>query len=160
VTLDLRDGSLLLPVRAAAGPGPEPALPEFDEPEQAAPLPYVPGPPGERERQVTYDPQTGTWELVVDPNYGGTRTYPDGLVYEERVREAYRIRADDPLSARAESTWDIGLSRGDWRVEISTRSVVTASATHFTTDNQVIARESGAEVFSRSWRADIPRTSA
>jgi hypothetical protein len=37
---------------------------------------------------------------------------------------------------------------------------VTASATHFTADNQVIAREGGTEVFSRSWRADIPRTSA
>jgi putative CocE/NonD family hydrolase len=157
-TGDDADCSLLLPVREPASP--EPVLADFNEPEQAAPLPFVPGPASGPERQVRYDPQTDTWELVVDPNYGGTRTYPDGLVYEERVREAYLIRADDPLSARAESTWDVALSRGDWRVEISTRSVVTASATHFVTDNQVIAREGGTEAFSRSWHAEIPRTSA
>jgi len=40
------------------------------------------------------------------------------------------------------------------------RVTVTAPATHCTAGNQVIARESVAEVFSRSWRAGIPRTSA
>jgi len=150
---------LLLPVRGQAVP--EPGLPDFGEPENAPPLPVAQGPaPAGPERQVRYDPETGSWELVVDPNYGGSCTYPDGLVYEERSREVYRIRADDPLSARAESTWDIALSRAGWRVEIATRSVVTASAAEFVTDNQVVAREGDTEVFSRSWQARVPRTSA
>lgn len=45
----------------------------------------------------------GEWTLEVDPNYGGSRTYPDGLRYEESARETYRIRRDDPLSASAVS---------------------------------------------------------
>jgi hypothetical protein len=150
---------LLLPVRAATVP--EPDLPPFEEPENAPPLPVTRGrEPSGPERQVSYDPATDTWELAVDPNYGGSRTFPDGLVYEERTREVYRIRADDPLSARAESSWDIALSRAGWQVAISTRSVVTASATEFLTDNHIVAWEGGAEVFARSWQGRIPRTSA
>ena len=36
-------------------------------------LPATPWP----ERLVTHDVATGEWILEVDPNYGGSRTYPD-----------------------------------------------------------------------------------
>jgi hypothetical protein len=58
-----------------ATPGPE----GFEEPEQAPALlvtydlPATPWP----ERLVTHDVATGEWTLEVDPNYRGSRTYPD-----------------------------------------------------------------------------------
>jgi hypothetical protein len=161
LTLETGDGGCILRLPARVAAVPEPELADFAEPENAPPLQVTQGPaPSGPERHVSYDPETGTWELSVDPNYGGSRTFPDGLVYEERTREVYRIREDDPLSARAESTWEIGTGRGDWRVDLSTRSVVTASATHFRTENRITAREGGIEVFSRSWETHVPRTSA
>ena len=53
-----------------------------------------------RSARVTHDVETGEWTLDVDPGYGGGRVYPDGLVFTEDARETYRIRQDDPTSAR------------------------------------------------------------
>jgi hypothetical protein len=86
----------------------------FEEPEQAPPLAVTYDRPAEPtpERLVTHDVAKGEWTLEVDPNYGGSRTYPDGLRYEESARETYRIRADDPLSARRVGVDDPAAARG------------------------------------------------
>jgi uncharacterized protein len=161
LTLHLGTSVLALPVRSAAG---DVSPPPFEEPENAAPLAVrtisAPAGPAAPERMVSHDVATGTWELSVDPDYGGSRLFPDGLAYEEQTREVYRIREDDPLSASAESTWQTRISRGDWCVRTGTRSIVRATKTHFVAENTVTAWEGEREVFTRTWTAEIARTSA
>jgi len=98
--------------------------------------------------------------LDVDPNYGGSRTYPDGLRYEESARETYRIRSGDPLSAVASSRWTIRLRRDGWDAEIRTTTELRATAEEFIMDSSVEARANGETVAHRAWQHSIPRTSA
>jgi putative CocE/NonD family hydrolase len=155
-TLTVHSGRVRLPVRT--GPDNTPAA--FDEPESAPPLPVQSRLTQTRaERMVRHDVGTGTWEIEVDPNYGGTRTFPDGLVYEESGRDRYRIAEGDPLSARVESTWDIKMTRGDWSVHMQTRSTVSATREHFCIDNEIRCEADG-EPITYNWSAEIPRTSA
>ncbi|GAA4310551.1 CocE/NonD family hydrolase [Streptomyces venetus] len=152
------DSAVLLPVREAADEVPV----GFEEPEQAAPMPVTYDTPAHPrpERLVTHDVATGEWTLEVDPGYGGSRTYPDGLRYEESARETYTIRSDDPLSARAVSEWHIRLRRGDdWDAEIMTRTELRATAAEFIMDSRVEARGNGETVAERVWHRTTPRTS-
>ncbi|MBF4614976.1 CocE/NonD family hydrolase [Curtobacterium sp. VKM Ac-1376] len=119
------------------------------------------------QRTVTQDVETGEWTLDVDPGYGGGRVYPDGLVFTEDARETYRIRSDDPTSARATSRWAIGLTKPDWSARLETSSEVTADAEAFHLVNTVRAwaRDGGPEapevlVTERTFVDDVPRTSA
>ncbi|CAM5673525.1 hypothetical protein SCYAM73S_02885 [Streptomyces cyaneofuscatus] len=158
-TLDA-DGSFVeLPVRRHTE---DPAI-TFGEPEQAEPLGVVhpvtleePRP----ERLVVRDVAKGEWRLEVDPRYGGTRVYPDGLEFTEDALETYTIQQDDPLSARTRSDWRIRLHRPEmsWDVEVETRSEIAADDNDFITSNEVICKDGGEVVFHRTWEKRIPRT--
>lgn len=161
--VDPGHSALMLPVRhLAADVGRAPI--GFEEPEQAAPLkvhyagPDVPRPG----RLVVRDVAAGEWRLEVDPNYGGSRTYPDGLVVTEQALETYRIQQDDPLSATASSDWTIRLERLElgWDVTVQTRSELSCDATHFTATSRLTAWEGGSVLFERDWSRRIPRTAA
>ncbi|MFI0859152.1 CocE/NonD family hydrolase [Streptomyces smyrnaeus] len=154
--------ALLLPVRA---PGEAPGAEEpvrFEEPEQAPPLPVTYDLPDRPrpERLVTHDVAAGEWTLDVDPRYGGSRTFPDGLRYEENARETYRIRSDDPLSASAVSAWTIRLTRGEeWDAEIVAWTELKATTAEFVMDSHLRARANGQTVAERTWHRTTPRTS-
>ncbi|NUP63240.1 MAG: CocE/NonD family hydrolase [Nonomuraea sp.] len=150
--------AVLLPVREPVDDAPI----RFEEPEQAPPMPVVYDVPADPrpERLVSHDVARGEWTLEVDPGYGGTRTYPDGLRYEESARETYTIRTGDPLSARAVSEWRIRLRRGDdWDAEIMTRTELRATAADFIMDSRIEARADGETVAERAWHRTTPRTS-
>ncbi|MFE7172758.1 CocE/NonD family hydrolase [Streptomyces sp. NPDC057616] len=150
--------AVLLPVRDPVDEAPV----RFEEPEQAPPMPVVHDVPADPrpERLVSHDVARGEWTLEVDPGYGGTRTYPDGLRYEESARETYTIRTGDPLSARAVSEWCIRLRRGDdWDAEIMTRTELRATAADFIMDSRIEARADGETVAERAWHRTTPRTS-
>ncbi|MFJ4784029.1 CocE/NonD family hydrolase [Streptomyces sp. NPDC088794] len=152
------ESAVLLPVR---GPGEEPPI-RFEEPEQAPPLRVTYDPPTSPrpERLVTHDVAAGEWTLEVDPNYGGSRTYPDGLRYEESARETYRIRSDDPLSAQAVSEWRIRLRRGEgYDAEIMASTELRATAADFVMDSRIEARANGETVVKRAWHRTVGRTS-
>ncbi len=142
--------------------GPEAPPVEFDEPEQAPPLPVEPLEPTAEpgpERTVTQVVDTGEWVLEVDPHYTTPRRMPDGLEYAERVRETYRIGAD-PLSARARSSWTISLRRGDWRTEVVAETSLRADADAFHVESRLVARAGDEVVADRCWHDRVPRSSA
>ncbi|AJF66704.1 CocE/NonD family hydrolase [Streptomyces vietnamensis] len=157
-TLDPVGSSLTLPVRTRA----EDAV-EWEEPEQSAPLGVAhpatleePRP----ERLVVRDVARDEWTLEVDPKYGGTRVYPDGLEYTEDAVETYTVDEGGPLSARTRSEWTIRLHRPElaWDVTIDTRSEISCDADVFHTEDEVVCREGGEVVFHRTWEKRIPRT--
>jgi predicted acyl esterase len=135
----------------------------FDEPEQSEPLgvnfPATLDEP-RPERLVVRDVAKGEWRLEVDPRYGGTRVYPDGLEFTEDALETYTINEADPLSARTRSDWSIRLHRPElaWDTTVRTRSEITCEAAEFLTTNEVICTEGGEVVFHRTWEKRIPRT--
>ncbi len=94
-TLDPAGSVLEPPVRERES---EPSI-SFEEPEQSEPLRVsLPATLDEPrpERLVVRDAAKGEWRLEVDPRYGGTRVYPDGLEFTEDARETYTINETDP----------------------------------------------------------------
>lgn len=158
-------------------PGGQELVPvDFAPARRVRPLP-IGSPPMEPsdhpERMVQTDVGTGETLLRVDPAYGGSRVYPDGLVYTEQTRESYRIREDDPASASAESEWQmvlsndsaVGRAHNPWRAEITSRSLITATATEYRVQNWLTATardgdEPARELLDRHWDERVPRTSA
>ncbi|WP_455362282.1 CocE/NonD family hydrolase [Streptomyces sp. SYSU K21746] len=135
----------------------------FEEPEQAEPLGVsFPATLDEQrpERLVVRDVASGEWRLEVDPRYGGTRVYPDGLECTEDALETYTIDEHDPLSARTRSDWKIRLHRPElgWDTRIETRSEISCDAADFITSNEVVCRDGSEVVFHRTWEKRIPRT--
>lgn len=157
-TLDPQGSSLRLPLRERTAD----AI-TFGPPEQSAPLGVVsPAPLDEPrpERLVIRDVAKGEWRLEVDPRYGGTRVYPDGLEFTEDALETYTIEEGDPQSARTRSDWTIRLHRPElgWDVTITTRSEIRCDAADFLTSDEVVCRDGGEVVFHRTWEKKIPRT--
>ncbi|MGQ4516322.1 CocE/NonD family hydrolase [Streptomyces sp. DW26H14] len=158
--LEPEGSGLDLPVRTRT---PADAPIGFPPPEEAEPLEVVyPATlePARPERLVTRDVAEGVWRLEVDPKYGGTRVYPDGLEFTEDALETYTIQESDPLSATAASRWTVRLHRPDlgWDTRVETRSETACDADHFLTANEVICREGDEIVFHRTWEKRIPRT--
>ncbi|MDO5684352.1 MAG: CocE/NonD family hydrolase C-terminal non-catalytic domain-containing protein, partial [Propionibacteriaceae bacterium] len=117
------------------------------------------------QREIRHDVETGRWQLLVDPAYGGSRSYPNGLEYGEEARESFTITDGDPLSAHATSHWRVTLGRDAWQTSLRTEQVVTADATHFVIRARVLAEildEAGEAVIDtvadRTWDERIPRT--
>ncbi|MBD0745687.1 CocE/NonD family hydrolase [Streptomyces sp. CBMA152] len=157
-TLDPVGSSLRLPLRERTSD----AL-TFEAPEQSAPLGVVSPEPLDEprpERLVIRDVAKGEWRLEVDPRYGGTRVYPDGLEFTEEALETYTIEEGDPQSARTRSDWTIRLHRPElaWDVTITTRSEIRCDAADFLTSDEVVCRDRGEIVFHRTWEKKIPRT--
>ena len=100
--------------------------------------------------------------LEVDPAYGGTRIYPDGLHYNEDTVERYVITQDDPLSARTESVWNVSLSRPDqdWDTSLVARQTITCDADSFYAESTVTCSINGEEFWARTWNHTIPRVAS
>ncbi|MEU8434049.1 CocE/NonD family hydrolase [Streptomyces sp. NPDC029216] len=158
-TLDPAGSTLELPIRAASA-STEGIV--FEAPEQSAPLgvsfPATLDDP-RPERLVVRDVARGTWRLEVDPRYGGTRVYPDGLEYEEDAQEVYEIQQSDPLSARTRSDWRIRLHRPElgWDVQVETHSTISCDEGGFVTSNEVVCREADEILYHRTWQRRLPR---
>jgi hypothetical protein len=166
VELHPAGSELILPVRAADAPS-EPV--HFEPPQQAPPLGVVfhgtgatgtgaTGAGATAEREVRHYPETGEWQLIVDPNYGGTRTYPDGLRFDASTRETYSILAHDPAAARCGSQWSMRLRRPGWDVGIEVSAHMSVDGGDFVTAHELRTTLNGEEVRHRSWNRRIPRS--
>ncbi len=113
--------------------------------------------PASEGRKVIYDAWRDEVAVEAHDDQGTKRFDGIGLVTRGRQDHRYVIRPDDPLSARAEVSWIVGMSRGDWSIETRTSTVMTSTRTHFQLHARLDAFEGEARVFSRNWRSEIPR---
>ena len=139
----------------------------FGTPFHARPITIVApegAPPTRPARTVSHDLATLTTTLDVDPDYGATRQYPDGLTFLESAREVYSIQEHCPTSPRTESHWQVRMARAEWVAEIETRSVISSDADTFSLVNTVraVAECDGIRetVFDHTFYDTRPRTSA
>lgn len=160
--VDLAASSAVLPLAA-----PDAVSVEFGPAVHARPITITspddagdPVPP----RVIRHDVALGETTVEVDPGYGGTRGYPDGLQVLESAREVCQVREGAPTSPRTESHWQLRLANDGWVAEVETRSVITCDADTFIVENTVraTAEREGVEemVFERTYRDLVPRTSA
>jgi hypothetical protein len=157
VRLTLRTGSarLELPVRA---PQPDDAgLEPFGPPEGAAPEQRLPLGPGHHNWLVHRDLAADASTLEVVNDHGTFRIPEIDLVVEHRTQEWYRSTGDDFTSPCGETRTVRNLFRGDWAVRTSTRTLLTATATHFRLRAELDAWENETRVWAQSWDERIPR---
>ncbi|SER62724.1 CocE/NonD family hydrolase C-terminal non-catalytic domain-containing protein [Corynebacterium cystitidis] len=114
------------------------------------------------ERVVSTDAVKSETLLEVDPSYGGTRIYPDGLHYDEDTIERYWIQDDDPTTARTESIWKVGLARPDmgWKTSLEATTRITCDASKFYVTSIITCWEGEEEFFHREWNTEIKRTAS
>jgi len=158
LTLFTAGSTLDLPVRppAASDARLVPFLPA-----EGAPLPaYTEAAPGSVERRTTRDDDV----VHVIASQGGAfraggpgRLDDIGTELAESMRRRYRIRDDDPLSARAEVVHEIRLRRGGWDVRVACRSSLAATPEAFELSAELEAFEGDVRVGSRRWDARVPR---
>jgi uncharacterized protein len=155
LTISTGIGSLILPVRAAR---PENCgLRPFPEAEHAEPVRQTYSVPSESAWTTTYNrfnDETTIRRLSSD----GVRTFDDnGLEVAHWREDVYRIKSEDPLSARLDSHAKRSYRRGTWNVGSETRVALTATHDHFLLSATLDAFENGNRVFTKSWSRRISR---
>lgn len=169
--LDVNGSEVMLPVRAVPAEGSEQAELDasvsFGPPVQPVGLDVKYPEAGfagakRPERLVSTDVVARTTMLQVDPAYGGTRIYPDGLHYDEETVERYWIRWDDPTTARTEAVWNIALARPDmdWQTSVEATTRIRCDRENFYTESIVDCRDGAETIFHKEWRETIPRVAS
>lgn len=111
------------------------------------------------ERLISFDVAKQETLIQVDPMYGGTRIYPDGLHYNEDAVERYWINWDDPTSARTEAQWRVELTRPDmdWEASLTADTRIRCDEKNFYTQSIVECFDEDEKIFSKTWEETIPR---
>jgi hypothetical protein len=151
-TLAITSASLDLPVHQGTGEAewtPPPA-------ETAPPWKHRMLRTGSASRRIEADLITGRHALMVEDDQGDPENLTHGLVTGEHTTERWEIGAD-PLSARAEITWEQRLSRGDWTVRTRAETVMTASPGDLRMEASLMAWEGERIVFQRHWDETVER---
>jgi hypothetical protein len=110
-----------------------------------------------RTRTITEDVGKKRLELHDLSDHGCTRLTDTGLEVYSKIEDHFSIVEDDPLSASASSSGEMGLRRDDWEVRAETFSRMTADADHFHITNVLDAYEGNVRVFNKTWHVKIPR---
>jgi hypothetical protein len=153
-TLRISDVVLELPARTRTDEVAEPFGPPEFGPKLEADILTA----GVGSRRIERDLATGTSTLTFDWDMGGRKRQVASRIESEDTSSArYEIVEGDPLSARVvvENTSAIG--RDDWQTVANVRGEMTCDEHHFHLVHELVVREDGDEVFSRTFRADIPR---
>ncbi len=157
VTLTLYAGSseLALPHRA---PGPLDArLPELPPEESAQPMAKTVLVPGRLARTVSHDAATDEVVQTVVNDTGTYRIDAIDLEVAEATTSHWRVRADDPLSARGDIATTVRRRRGSWSIRTEMRSTMSVTKDAWVIAASLEAFEGERRVFSRTWDSAIPR---
>lgn len=146
---------LRLPVRPPRQSDNE--LRPFEEPEAAPGIatPYSEAP--EQNWRVIRDLSRDESTLEVIKNDGTLAVEEIGLTMWRDTREWYTHVGEDFESMRGETYCVSGMGRGDWSIEVTTRTVLTASSTHFHVYAELDAYEGDERVVAKNWNTRVPR---
>jgi len=155
VCLTLHSGCLSLPLHEGGCP---------DAPEATfGPPEALPGWPGETLRSGSYNRQinsclaSGLVSLTITSDSGRARDPRHGLITDSHASEVWSIHPDDPLSARADITWQQSFERDDLKIDIETGASMTSDKTAFFLTGYIRAFEEGEPVFEKLFDDTIAR---
>lgn len=147
--------TLTVPVRRSR---PEDArLRPFGPPRGAPPARVTRLDSGEHNWRVIHDLGTAAATLEVINDAGAVVIEDIDLEVRMKALEWYSSVAEDVTTARGEVVWERELARGDWRIRTVTRTVLTATATHFRIVASLDAYEGDVRVCCRNWEELIER---
>ena len=152
VDLIVGESSLTLPVRASD----DSATVSFEAPNKPANGAFEVLRDGSNRKDIDYS-EDGTVILELFDDLGHMRSNSNGLETASTVRHSYRIKPNDPLSAKVEAAWTFETRRGNWQVNTRSSSAMTCDETHFHLSAQLEAFENGETLFKRSWQESIER---
>ncbi len=153
-------GTLDIPVRKPRADDGE--LRPFAEPEAAAELATTLLNPGNHHWRTIRDLETGTSTVEIINDQGRFRIDDTGTEIRRVSNEWYSSRGNDVNSVRGETQTIRRYERGDWRIEVQTRTVLTSTPTDFVVNAQLDAYEldedkGNPRVYSQNWQRSIPR---
>jgi len=163
VTLTVFTGasSLVVPVRPRRDDA-DAALAEFGPPESAPPLAVTDCELGEHHWRTSRDLATALTTVEIDNDQGEQLIDETGTAIRRDTTEWFSFCGNDLSSACGKTRTVRGLRRDDWNVEITTSTVLTATAEDFIVTAQLDAYEfdephGRRRVYAESWSCDIPR---
>lgn len=148
-------GALILPIRPSRDV--DRALPDLGKPEGASPSPRTLTRPPRQEWVITHDLARDFSELRVLFDEGMHHLELVDLGTHTMVEERYSYRDHDYDTLRGETYWERSFKRGGWGVRTVTRTVMTATPTHFIVRADLDAYEGDVRVYTQSWDRRIPR---
>ncbi|MGM0929134.1 MAG: CocE/NonD family hydrolase [Actinomycetota bacterium] len=153
-------GTLDVPVRKPRADDGE--LRPFAEPEAAPELATTLLNPGKHHWRTIRDLETGTSTVEIINDQGRFRIDDTGTEIRRVSNEWYSSRGNDVNSVRGETQTIRRYERGDWRIEVQTRTVLTSTPTDFVVNAQLDAYEldedkGNPRVYSQNWQRSIPR---
>jgi uncharacterized protein len=151
--LDCGQSTLTLPVRPSRQETPR----DFGKPQGAKPSPRTMLRPASNDWYLHHNLGADEHSLEVVDDSGRALLDDIKLETELKATERYSAVGDDPTSARGEVVTERRLAREDWEIASLTSTVLSATATHFVVDAEVVASEDGREVFRHKWHEEIPR---
>lgn len=95
--------------------------------------------------------------LEVNNDHGTYHLDEIDLTMQTRALELYSCWGNDFTSIRGDTFWQRTLSRGAWKVQTKTRTVLTSTKDHFRVSAELDAYEGEERVFCKSWSVEIPR---
>lgn len=144
--IETGESSLTLPVRKGR-PGEMP--PVFGPPEMSPPVPFGELAPDHHARETVIDGSSGRQSITLTSDYGVQHILDRGSITAASVVDRMEITEGDPLSAKVETGWTLGLKAGDADVEAVSRVVLTADANRFRLDWSLAVSERGQAFFNR-----------
>jgi putative CocE/NonD family hydrolase len=79
------------------------------------------------------------------------------LNVSETMVKHFRIKEDDPLSARAEVAQKTSFERGEWKIRVETCCRLSSTRDDFLLQAKLTAYEGAKQVFARSWDRRVKR---
>ena len=155
ITLFTASSTLSLPVRAPNAE--DTALPPLPPPETAPPAARTTLLEGRSRQETGLDIVTGErfFRAVEQPNL--TRIEAIGTELGSEGTMEFRIRDEDPLSARVEVRRLSATIRGEIRTRTELGTSLSASASAFRVEATLDAFEGERRVCSRAWSFEVPR---
>jgi len=112
---------------------------------------------GRSSSTIDHDLAAGWRQIRLYADYGVERIEAHGLETAAVSSEILSICDPEPNSAEAVATWQVGFRRHDWRIKIETMTRVTSDRECFRLEAKLDAFEGDKQIFTREWRAEVPR---
>ena len=136
--------------------GTDPSVPRFADPETAAEGATELIAPAHR-RTLHEDLSTGTVVLTDHGDAGTIRFDASGTEMSSTATDVWEITRGDPLSATVTCDRSWTVRWGEICAEVRTTSTMWCDATHFHTNDSVVALEDGQEIFASRRQATHAR---
>lgn len=155
----LHDGAIILPRRL-----PDPvrkSAPDLRLPREPNPMPVeVLVKPGRGRQSLVRDVGAGRVEMTVVRNLGAMHLPETDITVRGIGREVYETYDDAPERTHSTAIREASLERGDWKIKVATRSVLTIEGADYVLVSEIDAFEGDAKIFSRTWTERIRRVTA